>query len=100
MHDACISEVPDRDPCCIQFHGTDLLNVLRGGDMADYFIRFVNHLDPNAATGGQVHWPPYNLSTRSTLQFNDGSVPLNITVDDQRLEGTTELTSLALHFPH
>ena len=65
--------------------------------MADYFIRFVNHLDPNPATG--VQWPLYNTSTRSTLQFNDGSVPLNITADNQRLAGTQELTSLALRFP-
>ncbi|KAI0689210.1 alpha beta-hydrolase [Cerioporus squamosus] len=70
---------------------------LRGGDMADYFIRFVNHLDPNAPTG--VQWPQYKPDARSTLQFNDGSVPLNVTVDDQRLAGIEELTSLALRFP-
>ncbi|RPD69832.1 carotenoid ester lipase precursor [Lentinus tigrinus ALCF2SS1-7] len=79
------------------FHGSDLLIALTGGDMTDYFIRFVNHLDPNPTTG--VQWPPYNTSARSTLQFNDGSIPLNITVDDQRFAGIKELTSLALRFP-
>ncbi|KAI0699617.1 carotenoid ester lipase precursor [Cerioporus squamosus] len=80
------------------FHGSDLFNALGGGDMTDYFIRFVRHLDPNAAATG-VHWPPYKPSTRLTLQFNEGRVPLNVTVDDQRLAGMRELTSLALRFP-
>ena len=65
--------------------------------MADYFIRFVNHIDPNPASG--VQWPPYNTSTRSTLQFNDGIVPLTIIADDQRRAGIEELTSLSLRFP-
>ena len=65
--------------------------------MTDYFVRFVNHLDPNAK--GEVYWPPYNPSSRLTLQFNEGDVPLNVTVDDQRVAGIKELTSLALRFP-
>ena len=65
--------------------------------MTDYFIRFVHDLDPNGSAG--VQWPRYNTSIRFTLQFNDGSMPLNITVDDERLAGTKELTTLALRFP-
>ncbi|TFK88161.1 alpha beta-hydrolase [Polyporus arcularius HHB13444] len=79
------------------FHGSDLFNALGGGDMSDYFIRFVRHLNPNAATG--VHWPPYKPTTRSTLQFNEGSILLDVTTDEQRLAGTKELTALALRFP-
>ncbi|RPD68932.1 carotenoid ester lipase precursor [Lentinus tigrinus ALCF2SS1-7] len=79
------------------FHGSDLLNSFGGGDMTDYFVRFANHLDPNAEKG--VQWPPYNSSAPLTLQFNEGSVPLNVTVDDQRAEGMNELTSLVLRFP-
>ncbi|KAI0709642.1 alpha beta-hydrolase [Cerioporus squamosus] len=90
-----LDKVSDR--CTAYNFCTDLLNALRGGDMGDYFIRFIRHLDPNAATG--VHWPPYKPSTRLTLQFNEGSVPLNVTVDDQRLAGTNEITSLPLFFP-
>ncbi|RPD58750.1 carotenoid ester lipase precursor [Lentinus tigrinus ALCF2SS1-7] len=78
-------------------HTTDLLNVFAPGDMTDFFVRFVHDLDPNGNCG--VQWPPYNTSARATLQFNDGDVPLNITVDDQRLNGTDELTSLSLRFP-
>lgn len=82
-----------------QFHGSDLFNSLGGGDMGDYFIRFVRHLNPNANAASGVQWPPYKPSTRATLQFNEGSVPVNVTVDDQRLAGTQEITSLTLRFP-
>ncbi|RPD58743.1 alpha beta-hydrolase [Lentinus tigrinus ALCF2SS1-7] len=78
-------------------HTSDLLNAFGPGDMTDYFIRFVNDLDPNGATG--IHWPAYNATARATLQFNDGDVPLNITVDDQRLAGTDEMSSLIGRFP-
>ncbi len=66
--------------------------------MSDYFIRFVTNLDPNAETGG-VYWPPYDTTARSTLQFNEGSVPVNVAADDQRLAGTEELNRLSLRFP-
>ncbi|KAI0699615.1 carotenoid ester lipase precursor [Cerioporus squamosus] len=79
------------------FHGSDLINAFGPGDMTDYFIRFVHDLNPNGPTG--VQWPRYDTSARSTLQFNDGTVPLNVTVDDERLAGTEELNSLALRFP-
>ncbi|RPD58749.1 carotenoid ester lipase precursor [Lentinus tigrinus ALCF2SS1-6] len=78
-------------------HTSDLSNALGPGDMTDYFVRFVNHLDPNGHTG--VQWPLYNATSRITLQFNDGSTPLDIAVDSQRLEGTEELTKLSLRFP-
>ncbi|RPD58746.1 carotenoid ester lipase precursor [Lentinus tigrinus ALCF2SS1-7] len=79
------------------FHASDLLIAFAPGDMTDYFIRFVHDLDPNGPSG--VQWPQYNSSARLTLQFNNGDVPLIVTVDDERLAGTEELTSLALRFP-
>ncbi len=90
------------NPCCAyrpwQAHGTDLLNAFGPGDMTDYFIRFVRHLDPNgdSSTG---HWPLYNTSSRLTLQFNDGSIPLKVTTDTERLAGTDALLDLSLRFP-
>ncbi len=87
-HRECVENVPALI-CCIQAHTSDLLNAFGPGDMTDYFIRFVNDLDPNGASG--VYWPPYNNTARLALQFNDGSVPLNITVDDGRLAGTDAL---------
>ncbi|RPD58718.1 carotenoid ester lipase precursor [Lentinus tigrinus ALCF2SS1-7] len=79
-------------------HGTDLFNAFGPGDMTDYFIRFTRNLDPNG--GSAVHWPPFNTSARSTLQFNDGATPLNITRDTQRLDGTSVLFDLSLRFPY
>ena len=69
--------------------------------MTDYFIRFVNHLDPNGrdASATEIVWPRYNPTSRLTLQFNDGIVPLTVTADDQRRAGIEELTSLSLRFP-
>ncbi len=81
----------------IQAHTTDLLNAFGPGDMTDFFVRFVNDLNPNGDI--KLQWPPYDPTTRATLQFNDGAVPLNITVDNERLAGTNELASLSLRFP-
>ncbi|RDX42793.1 hypothetical protein OH76DRAFT_1260852 [Lentinus brumalis] len=78
-------------------HTTDLLTAFGPGDMTDFFIRFVNDLNPNGDAG--LQWPSYNTTARATLQFNDGAVPLNITMDNERLAGTNELASLSLRFP-
>ena len=69
--------------------------------MTDYFIRFVNHLDPNGrdASATEIVWPRYNPTSRLTLQFNDGSTPVNVTVDNERLAGTEELFNLSFRFP-
>ena len=85
----------------LQVHTSDLSDALGPGDMTNYFVRFVNHLDPNGTPGdkAEVHWPPYSTRTRRALQFNDGTTPLSITVDDDRLAGTRELTKLSLQFP-
>lgn len=66
--------------------------------MTDYFIRFVNDLDPNDGSGVQ-YWPTYSASTRETLSFSDGDVSLSITVDKERLAGTSELTLISRRFP-
>ncbi|RDX42816.1 carotenoid ester lipase precursor [Lentinus brumalis] len=77
-------------------HGTDLINAFGPGDMTDYFIRFVRHLDPNG--GSALHWPTYNTSSRLTLQFNDGSTPLTVTADTERLAAMSALFDLGLRF--
>ncbi|RPD58744.1 carotenoid ester lipase precursor [Lentinus tigrinus ALCF2SS1-7] len=80
------------------FHGSDLLNAFGPGDMTNYFIHFVNHLNPNGAST-RVHWPTYKPSTRSTLQFNEGKVPINVTVDNWRFSAMKEISSLSSRFP-
>ncbi len=79
-----------------QTHGTDLINAFGPGDMTDYFIRFVRHLDPNG--GSALHWPTYNTSSRLTLQFNDGSTPLSVTADTERSAAMSALFDLGLRF--
>ncbi|TFK88169.1 carotenoid ester lipase precursor [Polyporus arcularius HHB13444] len=80
-------------------HGSDLFTAFGPGDMTDYFVRFVNHLNPNGGNGTELVWPRYNPRTRLALQFKDGSTPLEVAADDDRLEGTNELLSLSLRFP-
>ncbi len=76
----------------LQSHGTDLLNAFAPGDMTDYFLRFVRHLDPNSNSG--VQWPRFDNSSRLTLQFNDGSTPISVTADTARLAATRALFDL------
>ncbi|KIP02704.1 hypothetical protein PHLGIDRAFT_32096 [Phlebiopsis gigantea 11061_1 CR5-6] len=78
-------------------HGTDLLNVYAGGDMAVYLINFVNNLDPNAS--GLLGWPKYTASSVQLLTFLDGSIPLEITQDTYRQGGMNLLTQLSLAAP-
>ncbi|TFK78301.1 alpha/beta-hydrolase, partial [Polyporus arcularius HHB13444] len=73
-------------------HATDLFNVFGPGDMTDYFIRFVRHLNPNDNSG--VQWPRFETSSRLTLQFIDGDTPLNVAADTERLAATRALFEL------
>ena len=74
-----------------------MLNIYGGGDLVDYLVNFVNHLDPNG--GGGDSWPRYTLDSPSLLTFQDGIVPLAITQDNFRNEGIALLTELSLEFP-
>ena len=65
--------------------------------MTDYFIHFVNGLDPNG--NDTVKWPTFNAATRAMLQFNNGSTPLNVTADTYRLAAMAEVARLSLQFP-
>ncbi|KAI0637477.1 carotenoid ester lipase precursor [Trametes polyzona] len=78
-------------------HGTDILNVYSGGDLADYLINFVNHLNPNGKT--VLSWPQYSTSSRQQLTFLDGVVPLTITVDDYRTDAMQFITDLSSKYP-
>ncbi|KAJ8496267.1 hypothetical protein ONZ51_g1208 [Trametes cubensis] len=78
-------------------HATDILNVYGGGEMADYLINFVNHLDPNGNT--VPSWPKYTTSSPSLLTFLDGLIPITITNDDYRVDAMNLITELSLQFP-
>ncbi|KAJ3998821.1 Alpha/Beta hydrolase protein [Lentinula boryana] len=78
-------------------HGTDILNVYGGGDMADYLIRFAATLDPNGNTG--IEWPQYTTSSPNMLQFNDGLIPLTLSLDNYRESAISFTTQLLLANP-
>ncbi|KAJ3932699.1 MAG: Alpha/Beta hydrolase protein [Lentinula lateritia] len=78
-------------------HGTDILNVYGGGDMADYLIRFAATLDPNGNTG--IEWPQYTTGSPNMLQFNDGLIPLTLSLDDYRESAMSFTTQLTLTNP-
>ncbi|KAI0793620.1 carotenoid ester lipase precursor [Fomes fomentarius] len=77
-------------------HGSDLLTAFGPGDMTDYFVRFVNNLNPNGADA--IQWPLFNTSARATLQFNDGDTPLEITADIERVNATDTVFQLSRRF--
>ncbi|KAI0763529.1 carotenoid ester lipase precursor [Trametes elegans] len=78
-------------------HATDILNVYGGGELADYLINFVNHLDPNGKT--VASWPKYTTASPQQLTFLDGFVPTSITKDDYRVDAMNLMTKLSLSFP-
>ncbi|GJE92626.1 carotenoid ester lipase precursor [Phanerochaete sordida] len=73
-------------------HGTDLLNMYGPGDMTEYLINFASTLNPNGP--GLLNWPAYTISGKQLLTFLDGAVPLAITQDNFRTNGTDLLTQL------
>ncbi|KAI0326234.1 carotenoid ester lipase precursor [Cubamyces sp. BRFM 1775] len=78
-------------------HATDILNIYGGGELADYLINFVNHLNPNGIT--VPSWPKYTTSSPNLLTFLDGLIPIEITNDDYRVDAINLITELSLEFP-
>ncbi|KAF5385567.1 hypothetical protein D9757_006799 [Collybiopsis confluens] len=68
-----------------------------GGDMVDYLVRFVATLDPNGNTG--INWPQYTTANPNMLQFNDGLIPLSLSLDNYRAAAINYTTQLLLKYP-
>jgi acetylcholinesterase len=81
-----------------QAHGTDILNVYGGGDMANYLIRFAAKLDPNG--GSDINWPKYTTSSPKMLLFQDNLFfPQDITTDNYRVDAMNLLTNFTYANP-
>ena len=82
-------------------HGTDLLNAYQGGELGDYLIHFVNHLDPNGKAGNtSVVWPQYSTHSPRLLTFQDDSrEPVSFTDDTFRAVEVRLVRDLALKYP-
>ena len=65
--------------------------------MTEYFVRFVNDLDPSPKSG--VKWPKFTTATRSTLSFNDGTPAVSVVADNARMAAMKEVANLSLCFP-
>lgn len=74
-----------------------MYDVYYDGEMTDYLIRFVTHLDPNG--GSLLQWPKYSTSKPELMTFLDGATPLELSLDTFRVEGFEKLNQLALKYP-
>jgi acetylcholinesterase len=77
-----------------------LLNSYGSGELKDYFIGFVNALDPNDQSGIVLQWPQYNLSNPLALVFEDNAIwPVVAAEDRYRREGIDLANGLAYIHP-
>ncbi|GJE92632.1 carotenoid ester lipase precursor [Phanerochaete sordida] len=79
-------------------HGSDLLYIYLPGDLADYYINFVNHLNPNIGANVTA-WPQYDTRGREVLTLLDGTPNITVTNDSYREEPIAYLTELSLKYP-
>ena len=86
-------------PVLGSFHGMDLFDLYGDTDLTEYFINFVNHLDPNGKGAPVPVWPRFVLGSRNRLTFLDGNTPVTIGQDDYRVGGMELLTRVLLDTP-
>ncbi|KAJ8521688.1 hypothetical protein ONZ45_g1643 [Pleurotus djamor] len=85
------------------FHGSDLADVYLEGELAEYIINFVNHLDPNGRPGSnhlnRTNWPKYTQGSPNLLTFSDDLFSPRITQDTFRRLPMDFLTRVTLANP-
>lgn len=80
-------------------HSSDLVDPFSGGVMADYFIQFITHMDPNgpsASSRSALRWPKYSNELPSVMRFFHNDMPLSIGQDDYRKEALSNWNRLTL----
>ncbi|KAI0075529.1 carotenoid ester lipase precursor [Panus rudis PR-1116 ss-1] len=76
-------------------HASDVDSIFAGGDLTDFLINFVNHLDPNGKVETEhTPWPKYDTKSPQLLTLLDGPVSQKITKDTYRKAGMELLTTL------
>lgn len=76
------------------------MNIYGDGELTDYLVNFVNHLDPNGnGTGSQAQWPRYTTSNPLLMTFLDGTIPQEITQDTFRKDAIGNVTKIFLKYP-
>jgi len=84
-------------PILGSFHASDLANFYGGGDMTDFLIQFVTHLDPNGILSPQ--WPQYTTSSPQLMTFLGDQVTNDnrtITLDTYRVKAIEFMSQLLL----
>ncbi|KAG8886022.1 hypothetical protein FRB98_001498 [Tulasnella sp. 332] len=98
---------PLPDPLFGSFHGSDLLNTFYGGEIQDYYINFVNELNPNHKNR-KLAWPRYHYDeaqgkpdqrSRKALDLRDPE-KLSISEDNDREEEINYIQELSLKYPY
>jgi acetylcholinesterase len=74
-----------------------MFNVLAGGDIVSYLVRFVSNLDPNGGT--DLYWPQYTTAEPNMLELLDGSIQQALTEDTYRADAMAFLTKVLLAYP-
>lgn len=83
----------------LQVHGSDVVgNMYAPGDLTDFLINFVNHLDPNGKTGSALAWPQYTPDSPQLMTLLDGDTPQAISEDTYRQEAIAFLQKLSLEY--
>jgi acetylcholinesterase len=77
-------------------HGSDLLYTYGPGELMDYLIHFVTHLDPNG--GSSPSWPQYTNASPQLMTLLDPN-GTGITEDTYRADALDYLTELSLAYP-
>lgn len=81
-----------------QSHSSELAAAYGPGDLTDYLVHFINHLNPNGNNSTLLSWPKYNSSSGSTqlLTLLDGTTPLAVTNDTYREGAMALIVQLSL----
>ena len=88
-------------PILGSFHGSDLANTFREGDLTDFLIQFVTNLDPNGILS--PHWPRYTTSSPQLMTLLGSQITeknRTITLDTYRAKGMEFITQLSLALPY
>ena len=80
----------------IQAHTTDNNDLYNGGNLADTFVRFVNHLNPNGKYGDE--WPRYSANAPKNFVFGVGFTVVED--DNYRQEAISVLIAANLKYPN
>ena len=83
-------------------HSSDLVDPFSGGVTAEYFIKFITHMDPNGhSTSGRsiLPWPRYTNELPSMMRFFHNDIPVSVGFDVNRKKALDNWNKLMLKRP-